>query len=116
MLTRATAEASAVIERHGAEEQTRLAFSRELAAAALNSQADDQERAVLLAIEALKQADTRQAQEALHRTVQELRIIHTLETPGSAYVGLAWSSDGMRLAASGIPGAVVLDSGTGEIH
>ena len=108
--TRATAEANAEIERQKAEEQARLAFSRELAAAALNSMADDQERAVLLAIEALKQADTQQAEDALHSTVQELRILHTLERPGAAYVGLAWSSDGRRLAASGVAGAADLGS------
>jgi WD40 repeat protein/serine/threonine protein kinase/class 3 adenylate cyclase len=111
---RATQQNIAESERQRAENQAKLAFSRELAAAALTNIANDQERAVLLAIQALKEADTQQAEEALHRTVQELRIIRTLERPGS-WIGLAWSSDGKRLAASGTTGIVVLDPESGKI-
>ncbi len=68
----------------------------------------------MLALQALKQADTREAEEALHRTVQELRIIHTLERPGG-WIGLGWSSDGLHLAASGTTGAAVWDPVSGKL-
>lgn len=97
-----------------ANQNARLGFSRELAAAALTSLTDDQERAVLLAMQALEQADTRQAEEALHRTVQELRILNTLERPG-VWIGLDWSPDGQQLAASGTTGAAVWDPDSGKI-
>jgi WD40 repeat protein/DNA-binding SARP family transcriptional activator len=91
-----------------------LAFSRELAAAALNSQAEDQERAVLLAIQALAQADTGEAQEALHQTVGNFRLLRTLESPGrSGFIAL--SPDGGRLVSSDEDGAAVWDVNTGKV-
>jgi WD40 repeat protein/DNA-binding SARP family transcriptional activator len=91
-----------------------LAFSRELAAAALNSQAEDQERAVLLAMQALAQADTGEAEEALHQTVGNFRLLRTLESPGrSAFIAL--SPDGQRLVSSDEDGAAVWDVNTGQV-
>jgi WD40 repeat protein/class 3 adenylate cyclase len=111
---RATQQAIAESEQERAEVQARLAFSRELAAAALNSQAEDQERAVLLAMHALAQADTQEAQQALHQTVGNYRLLRTLDSPGrSAFITL--SPDGQRLVSSGEDGAVVRDIQTGEV-
>jgi len=112
-INRATAEAVAIQEREIAEEQSRLAFSRELAAAALDSLAEDQERAVLLAIQALSQARTQEAEDALHRTVQEFRLLRTLGAPGKSAF-LAMSPDGRRFISSGPAGAAIWDADTGE--
>jgi WD40 repeat protein len=112
---RATAEAVAVQEQRTAEEQARLASSRELAAAAVNSLEEDQERAVLLALQALDQVHTQEAEDALHQTAQELRLLRTLDAPGrSTFV--AASPDGRRLVTSGPAGAAVWDMATGEIE
>ena len=111
---RATAQAVAESEQIRAEEQTRLAFSRELAAAALNSLAEDQELAVLLALQALAQARTQEAEDALHRTAQEFRLLRTLNAPGkSPFVAL--SPNGQLLVTSGSGGATVWDPATGTI-
>jgi WD40 repeat protein len=111
---RATAEAVAIQERVVAEEQSQLAFSRELAAAALDALAEDQELAVLLAIQALEQARTHEAEDALHRTVQELRLLHILEAPRkSAFIDL--SPDGRLLISSADAGAAVWDTTTWDI-
>lgn len=108
------AEAIAIQERQAAEMQAQLAFSRELAAAALNSLSEDQERAVLLAIQALAQAHTQEAEDALHRTAQELRLLYTLDAPGkSPFVAL--SPDGRLLITSGANGATVWDAAAGTI-
>ena len=91
-----------------------LAFSRELAAAALNSQAEDQERAVLLAMQALAQANTGEAQEALHQTVRNFRLLRTLKSPGrSAFIAL--SPERGRLVSSDEDGAAVWDVNTGKV-
>ncbi len=97
-----------------AEEQARLAFSRELAAAALNSLDEDQERAVLLAIQALNQARTQEAEEAFHRAVQGFRLLRTLQAPGKSPF-VAASPDGRLLVASGETGATMWDVTTGEV-
>jgi WD40 repeat protein len=109
-----TAEAVAVQERQTAEAQTRLAISRELAAAALNNLSEDQERALLLALQALAQAHTQEAEDALHRTAQELRLLRILDAPGkSPFVAL--SPDGRLLITSGANGATVWDAAAGTI-
>jgi DNA-binding SARP family transcriptional activator/tRNA A-37 threonylcarbamoyl transferase component Bud32 len=113
-IMRATAESVAIEERVIAEEQGQLAFSRELAAAALDALDEDQELAVLLAIQALEQVHTQEAEDALHRTVQELRLLKTLDAPGkSAWVSI--SPDGRLLISSADTGAAVWDTATWEI-
>ncbi|MEJ2711145.1 MAG: BTAD domain-containing putative transcriptional regulator, partial [Anaerolineales bacterium] len=91
-----------------------LAFSRELAAAALNSQAQDQELAVMLAMHALAQADTQEAEQALHQTVADYRLERSLNAPGrSSFIAL--SPDGRLLISSGEDGAAVWDVNADEI-
>jgi WD40 repeat protein/DNA-binding SARP family transcriptional activator len=73
-----------------AERESRVAFARELAAAAIASIDEDPERAVLLAIEAVR--TTRavdgsvlpEAEDALHRAVAASRVVMTLEAPVGA--------------------------------
>jgi len=60
-----------------AEEQASLAASRELAAASVNAARRDPELGVLLALEAVKTADTVEAQNALHATLPGLHLLHT---------------------------------------
>jgi WD40 repeat protein len=68
-----------------AEEQRSLATSRELAASALNAMRQDPELGVLLALEAVKAADTIEAENALHITLPALHLMRTW--PGTA---LCW--------------------------
>jgi WD40 repeat protein len=93
----------------------RLATSRELAAAAVNNLQVDLERSVLLALQALEQADTLEARNALHQFLPELHILHTIaahqQTPS-----VAFSPDGARIASIGFDGEVkVWDSSTYQL-
>lgn len=112
---RATAEAVAVAERQMAEEQARLASSRELA---LSSQANldrDPELSILLALEALEVAHTRQAEEALHRAVQESRLQKTLVRHGGWMLDIAYAPDQTFAVTVGDDGAAgIWDTATGE--
>jgi WD40 repeat protein/DNA-binding SARP family transcriptional activator len=98
-----------------AEEQARLATSWELAGAAVNSIAEDPERSVLLALEALATKDTLEARNALHQALPELRILST-KVEHTPVTGLAYSPDGTLLAsASSVKKtAMVWDAASGE--
>ena len=90
------------------------AQSRELAAAAINNLQIDPERSVLLALQALDQADTLEARNALHQALPELHLLRTIaahkQTPG-----VAVSPDGTRLASMGVENvATVWDAKTGQ--
>jgi WD40 repeat protein len=73
-LVRATAQAEAERERETAEQQARLATSRELSLAALNTLPRDPELSILLALQAVEKAYTQAAEDALHRAVQQSRL------------------------------------------
>ena len=102
-----------------AARESRIAQARELAAAATASLDDDVERSLLLAIEAVETTRTTdgtvlpEAEEALHRAVQEDRLVMSL--PGLGVV--RYSADGSRiLSPSSEPGtALVFDATTGEV-
>ena len=115
--TRATAEAIAEQEQQAAQEQARLATSRELAAAAVNNLGVDPERSVLLALHALSTADTLEARNALHQALPELHNVHIIAAHGpGGSPGVAFSPDGARLASIGVDGtAKIWDAGTGEL-
>jgi WD40 repeat protein/class 3 adenylate cyclase len=105
-LIRATAEANALQERQTAEEQANLAGSRELAAAAANNLVVDPERSILLALEALKKADTLEAQNALHQAILASRLIASLPVDSQSVFGVAASPDGRLFASAGMDGVV----------
>jgi len=98
-----------------AQEQARLATSRELAAAAVNNLQVDPERSVLLALHALSRADTLEASNALHQSLPELHILRTIPAHSSKGApGVAFSPDGARLASIGADGtAKVWDTASG---
>jgi hypothetical protein len=97
---RATAEAIAIEEREAAEWQARLAFSRELVASAILNLEDDPELSILLAQHALTQAETLQAQEALHRALHSSHLLQRIPDREDRHFGLpvTISADGTLLA------------------
>jgi WD40 repeat protein/class 3 adenylate cyclase len=86
-----------------AEKQARIATARELAAAAVANLDVDPERSILLALEAVDATwktdrfAVREAEEALHRSLQESRVVRTVPQGG----GIAISADGTRFATTG---------------
>jgi WD40 repeat protein len=100
-----------------AERQSRVASARELAAAAVANQDVDPERSILLALEAVNvtwKADRTvvpEAEEALHRALQESRVLLTVPQGG----GIDVSADGSRFGTTGQDGtATVWGMDTGE--
>ncbi|MDX1436792.1 MAG: helix-turn-helix domain-containing protein [Anaerolineales bacterium] len=95
----------------------RLALSRELAGAAINNLQVDPERSVLLALEALEDADTLEARNALRQALPELHLLYSV--PGGGPGGLpdvAYSPDGATLATMEVNGQVKLrDAATGDL-
>lgn len=108
---------SAIAQGRRAQAQARLAFARELTAAAFNNLKADPELSILLAIEALHttlDADSTvvpEAEQALHQAVQSSRLLYALPQGG----GLAFDPDGARLATGGEDGVVhIANALTGE--
>ncbi|HEX9122041.1 MAG TPA: WD40 repeat domain-containing protein, partial [Actinomycetota bacterium] len=99
-----------------AENQARISSARELAAAAVANLDVDPERSILLALAAVDatwKADrtvVREAKEALHRALQESRVVLTVPQGR----GIAMSADGKRFATTGEDGtATVWETDTG---
>jgi WD40 repeat protein/DNA-binding SARP family transcriptional activator len=90
-----------------AEAQTGLATSRELAASAENATRQDPELGVLLALEAVKAADTVQAENALHSTLPALHLLHTWPNTDLCY-GADLKGDVRRVALVNPDGGVTL--------
>ncbi|HNS01227.1 MAG TPA: BTAD domain-containing putative transcriptional regulator [Anaerolineae bacterium] len=86
-----------------AEDERRIAFSRELAAAAVSNLSLDPERSILLAMAAISQTREaslpvpKEAEEALHQALLTSRLWQRLPGP----YGVAFSPDGARLATGG---------------
>jgi WD40 repeat protein/DNA-binding SARP family transcriptional activator/energy-coupling factor transporter ATP-binding protein EcfA2 len=98
-----------------AQAQTRLASSRELAAAAVSNLQIDPERSVLLALQSLSTADTLEARNAIRRALTELHILRTIPAHQQS-PGVAYSPDGTRLASIGIEGvAKIWDVASGKL-
>lgn len=93
----------------------RLATSRELA---LSSQANldrDPELSILLALQALEAAHTKQAEEALHRAVQTSRVQKTMVGHGGEVKEIAYSPDQTFVVTVEDDGmAGIWDTTTGE--
>jgi hypothetical protein len=76
-------------------------FSRELAAAAISNLNDDPERSILLALQAEKSADTIEAENALHRSILESRVMLVLHHDAEVW-SVAYSTDGKRVATASL--------------
>lgn len=93
----------------------RLSNSRELAAAAANNVQVDAERSVLLALQALEQADTLEARNALHQTLPAQHLLRTLPPHVGGAPDVTYSPDGTRIASLGAYGDVTIwDAETGQ--
>jgi WD40 repeat protein len=80
----------------------RQARSRELAAASVARLTIDPEESILLALQALNTSTTAEAEEALHRAVQESRLTRLLSGHSAEVNDVAYSPDGSRLATSSV--------------
>ena len=89
-----------------AENQARIASARELAAASVANLDVDPERSILLALAAVDATRTALpvAEEALHRALQESRVVRTVPQ-GRA---IAMSPDGSRFATTGEDGTATM--------
>jgi WD40 repeat protein len=99
-----------------AEREAAISFSRELSAAALGDLADDPERSILLALQAMAVTYTVAAENALHEAVLSSRIRGRLDIPGPGreyYLDL--SPDGRYLFSSGEHGALLWDVESGNL-
>jgi WD40 repeat protein/DNA-binding SARP family transcriptional activator len=91
-----------------ADAQSKLSTSRELAAQAINNLAVDPERSILLSLQALRTADSEEAVDALHRSVQSSRIRVTLTGFAGGANSVAFSPDGKELAVASEAGEVTI--------
>jgi WD40 repeat protein/serine/threonine protein kinase len=91
-----------------AEHEARIATAHELAAAAVANLGADPERSILLALEAVRTTRSvdgtvlRDAEEALHRAIEESRVVMRLNVSAAE---VEFSPDGSRLATAGNPEA-----------
>jgi WD40 repeat protein/DNA-binding SARP family transcriptional activator len=98
-----------------AERESRIATARELAAAAISNLQVDPERSILLALEAVRTTRSedgtvlREAEEALHRAIQESRVVMRLNVSAAE---LEFSPDGSRLATAGDPDVAIGSTAT----
>ena len=87
----------ALVERGTAQEQQRLAVSRELSASSLLTLDDDPELSALLAVEAANTAPTVQAEDALRRALANARSRLVLRGHSKDLVEARYSPDGRRI-------------------
>jgi hypothetical protein len=108
------AQSTAQAEQQRAEEEKRLARSRELAIAALNNLDADPELSILLALQSVAQSNTLESQDALHRAIQASRVTLTVHHEDVVeYV--TYDPDGSRFATASDDGtARIRDAETGR--
>ena len=107
---------AALIARQQAETQRRLAFSRELASAAVNNLNVDPERSILLALQALSTTHTLEAENSLHRAIPASRIELTLAGHAAEVWGVTYNPDGTQLATSSWDGTIKLWESTSGLE
>jgi WD40 repeat protein/class 3 adenylate cyclase len=95
----------------------RLATSRELSQAASNLLTTDPELSMLLALQALENAETKDAQEALHQALQSSRIVSSFPTGATGHFGaiFATSPEGSQVATADGTGVIIWETLTGNI-
>jgi WD40 repeat protein/DNA-binding SARP family transcriptional activator len=97
-----------------AQSNERVAFARELAAAAMNNLDVDPERSLLLAWQAVDatysvdRSVSTEAEDALHVALLASRVEQTLSLRPDEAVAVAFSPDGVRLAATSSRGVVTI--------
>jgi len=104
-----------------AQNDRRIATSRELAAASLNNLSVDPERSILLALQSVSTTQNvdgsilPESLEALHRSIVSSPIRMTLHGHDGGALSAAYSPDGSRLATIGFDGTVIIwDAITGK--
>jgi WD40 repeat protein/serine/threonine protein kinase/DNA-binding SARP family transcriptional activator len=97
-----------------AENNTRLATSRELALAAETTLDSDAELSLLLALQALKTEETKEAQEALHQALQTSRTLRTFHQPTQGSNSVVVGPDGPLPVTLSPANITVWDPGTGN--
>ena len=76
----------------------------------------DPERSALLALQALDEANTLEARNALHQAIPELHILQDLPAHDGGVPDVAYSPDGTLIATTGAGGIVKLwDANTSEL-
>ncbi len=107
---------AAIVLGQQASQRASLATSRELANAAINNLGTDPERSALLALQALKKADTLEARNALHQALPALHLVRSIPAAEGPVLGVAYSPDGALLAdASFDHSAKVWNVATGKL-
>ncbi len=99
---------------HALRQQLRLTTSRELALAANANLEVNPERSLLLGLEALKNAYTAEAEEAVRAALQASRIERTLTQAGEDIWWIDYHPEGNWLAGVGSEGIVLWDTNSGE--
>jgi WD40 repeat protein len=98
-----------------AQESERTAFSRELAVQSKLNLTVDPERSILLALAALDQAYSQEAENVLHEAISASRLRLSLQGHAGPVYDVAYSPDGNRIAsASGDGTAKIWDAYTGD--
>ena len=104
-----------------AQNERRIAYGRELAAAADNNLEIDPERGILLALQAISTTRTingtvlPEAVEALHRAIVSSQVRYTLTCHNTWVLSTDFSPDGKHLATIGQDGTTIIwDTGNGK--
>ena len=96
------AEANAQAERDRADETALRSFSRELAGQAKLNLTVDPERSILLALAALDQAHTQEAENVLHEAVLASRLRLTLRGHEDSIEDMTYNPDGKLIATASL--------------
>jgi WD40 repeat protein/transcriptional regulator with XRE-family HTH domain len=115
LIVAAVLAVTSLILNQRANQQAGLSASRELAAAAISNLSVDPERSLLLALEAVSEEDTLEAEDALHRAILDSRVRLVFHGHTGEVTNVALSPDGTCLATASTDGTAKLwDAKTGK--